>query len=963
MKVKILVIIVLLFLIHISNITSQTPVKYNLKQGQVFHYAIESKGPVKIHYDLTFKVNEVQKEIYRIQLVINRFYYQDSASYYDSGSGLPAFGHLPTFYGYLISKPVVFSITKYGKFLGADNIGAIVDSISDKYYQKSFSEKTIIRQFISEEISQNIIGLIFIYNIFLLDNQTIQAFNKNNVQGQQLNPNSIFRLLGIGNFLLKKYSIKSGLSFRFEKFDSLRFDEASKMPVKLQLSYKIYKFLDTLCSDSTQIVVSKKTKSTINKTATIYGQITNLKSAVKINTQGFKCILFQNFNPDYKVFDVDSLTNTDGTFSFTRELNRPVEIMFSVWNKPSYFLYIQPGDSICLNVSYSDWDKTWKISGKGSEITTLIEQAKKNIHKLPSSYLDWEKNLQVDEEERYSIDPYWKPYNLKSETIDSLNNNVNSEVLKYIRTQTNLPFLLYDSDNVFSLYDQAWIKEIFEKFEKKGYSLLSFRFKRYLLRLLGNNYIKNTDYNSELNSPQKQYYFLKYNAPRTEICYYLMANAVYRAVRSLKVNEAKELLVDFKRTFPESEYALSLQNLISQKVDLSPGSIAPDFTLKDINDRSVSLSDFKDKWVLLFVNNDDLDYVLEQEVRVANDVKAKVQAGKFEVIWVMTGEKKASIDKLIKECSHLGTVLLNPGWKDKPFNNYKDEFPFQMHIISQGNRIEGNMGISLDSELSSQLIDSINVDESKKESSSISIKTLLWIFGIIVFVFILMFTIYRRRMVLLRLREARQREKLDLELKAIRSQLNPHFMFNSLSSIQHLVNDNRVDDANHYLSSFAGLMRKVLHNSDKELVPLENELDTIRQYLELEALRFNFKFRIDVAPNIDIFNTEIPPMLLQPFVENAVIHGIAAMNGNGEILVNVGKNEKRIRIVIDDNGTGISMSKVEDGNAGNGKGLSLTRKRMDLISKGFGNNMKFDITDLTNKGKHGTRVEISFESE
>jgi sensor histidine kinase YesM len=117
--------------------------------------------------------------------------------------------------------------------------------------------------------------------------------------------------------------------------------------------------------------------------------------------------------------------------------------------------------------------------------------------------------------------------------------------------------------------------------------------------------------------------------------------------------------------------------------------------------------------------------------------------------------------------------------------------------------------------------------------------------------------------------------------------MNPHFLFNSLNSVQNLVQQNKGREAHLYLSDFAGLIRKVLQNSEKEEVSLAEELEMTEQYLNLEKLRFDFDFSISVEQGIDINNTMVPSMLLQPFAENAVIHGLQNKPENRKLRIEV----------------------------------------------------------------------------
>ncbi|RZL14071.1 MAG: sensor histidine kinase, partial [Pedobacter sp.] len=134
----------------------------------------------------------------------------------------------------------------------------------------------------------------------------------------------------------------------------------------------------------------------------------------------------------------------------------------------------------------------------------------------------------------------------------------------------------------------------------------------------------------------------------------------------------------------------------------------------------------------------------------------------------------------------------------------------------------------------------------------------------------------------------KEKEIAKLQLNSIRSQLNPHFLFNALAGIQNLMNKNEIDNANKYLSKFARLTRNVLDG--KELINLGQEKTLLDDYLQMEQLRFGFQYEINADKNLDLENIEIPSMLLQPFVENAVKHGIASKNAEGKIEIAFGKN-------------------------------------------------------------------------
>lgn len=172
----------------------------------------------------------------------------------------------------------------------------------------------------------------------------------------------------------------------------------------------------------------------------------------------------------------------------------------------------------------------------------------------------------------------------------------------------------------------------------------------------------------------------------------------------------------------------------------------------------------------------------------------------------------------------------------------------------------------------------------------------------------------------------RQREKAQLQLDAVRSQLNPHFLFNALAGIQTLMNTDRTEQANRYLTRFSRLTRAVLKSTD--LISLDEERNLLDDYLQMEQLRFNFKYEITTDPMLDIYNTEIPSMLLQPFIENAVKHGIASLGRDGQINIAIFKTNDDLILKIEDNGKGFDTTKTYEG-----LGFNLSTKRIALLNK------------------------------
>ena len=206
---------------------------------------------------------------------------------------------------------------------------------------------------------------------------------------------------------------------------------------------------------------------------------------------------------------------------------------------------------------------------------------------------------------------------------------------------------------------------------------------------------------------------------------------------------------------------------------------------------------------------------------------------------------------------------------------------------------------------------------------------LLFAFAVIIFALV----------VILVIRRANKKKQLTLSLKAesaknelntVRAQLNPHFVFNALSGIQNLMNNGTVEEANHYLGKFANLTRIIL--DDHEFISIEDEIKLLQDYLSMEQLRFAFTVDFKISGEENLMHTEIPTMLLQPFVENAVKHGIAPLKGNGKVEVSLIREQQNIVLMVTDNGNGFDQSVTKKG-----LGLKLSEKRIALLNENYKN--------------------------
>jgi len=183
-----------------------------------------------------------------------------------------------------------------------------------------------------------------------------------------------------------------------------------------------------------------------------------------------------------------------------------------------------------------------------------------------------------------------------------------------------------------------------------------------------------------------------------------------------------------------------------------------------------------------------------------------------------------------------------------------------------------------------------------------------------------------------------ERNQISLQQKLLRSQLNPHFIFNTIASIQnYLYEKSDLSTALHFMSKFGDLMRQILEHTREETIALELEIETLRNYLELQLLRYNnaFSYSIKVADSIDPTELKVPPLIAQPFVENAIEHGQIAQVKDGHVEVSFGRKNGQVQIIVKDNGRGLQAKSVNIEKTKGKKSLStvITKERLQNMAK------------------------------
>ena len=248
--------------------------------------------------------------------------------------------------------------------------------------------------------------------------------------------------------------------------------------------------------------------------------------------------------------------------------------------------------------------------------------------------------------------------------------------------------------------------------------------------------------------------------------------------------------------------------------------------------------------------------------------------------------------------------------------------------------------------------------------------TTWFVVGIIILILLIGYFITRK---IIKNIKSKEKEKTRInklisesQLSALQSQMNPHFIFNAINSIQNYVLNKKEDEAYNYLAKFSKLIRMVLNNSRENILTLQVELETLNLYIELEQLRFDnsFEYQLNIAEELDLFDIEIPTMLIQPYVENAIWHGLMNLSGErkGELKIDISIESNLLKVVIEDNGIGrVKSNQFKRESIHHSVAMKLTEERLEMINKMENTeNVKVLVSDLHDEKLRacGTRVEL-----
>jgi len=616
-------------------------------------------------------------------------------------------------------------------------------------------------------------------------------------------------------------------------------------------------------------------------------------------------------------------------------------------------LVVEPGDSLFMVINYDQADQysrpIVRFSGTGGANNNLLRS--RNVlyrpsrnYKLPLDQalnnVDVEMNSQLGEL-RLAHDSISEGYYLLLKTDIEFDNLSSKHTL--IRAS------LYDPDTKAEV-KRAKARELYTFFDTvslQSEDLASREFRQFLNFYLEylNRIITGEDIAYRYD--EKNYYLARAIYRKNMLKTFLYDRLSFQMEEINFYPSRTYQYQDFMDQFPGSPESHRLSQIHKKRFPVSRGQKAPDIELMDSKGKTKHLSNLKGKVVILssFFSGFNLS---EEQQKQIEELKSRMPDK--EVVLVSLFQRRT--EKLI-DSSPTTDYVSKENNRDPNLNSYRFMSSHRYTFIINERGIIEDCVYNLN--ISNETIYALRLErftlltrlKSYVENHTKGILIALSIFISLSLVNVLISRLKRRRQALIR-------KQLHSELKAIRSQLNPHFLFNSLNSIQNFINKSDKETANIHLSKFSMLMRKVIEMSEKESTSLQEELDFNKTFIELEQLRYGFKCSFDIDEDVDLHNTEIPSMIIQPFIENAIVHCMSELGKKGEMEIKINEaGPKEVRVEIRDNGKGFELG------AEKGFGLKSSRERIDLLNSQGKAKIKLQIeSGRTGQAQRGSVVRL-----
>lgn len=324
--------------------------------------------------------------------------------------------------------------------------------------------------------------------------------------------------------------------------------------------------------------------------------------------------------------------------------------------------------------------------------------------------------------------------------------------------------------------------------------------------------------------------------------------------------------------------------------------------------------------------------------------------------------KAENLDAIAAQSMKLASdIYVASGDYKKGYASFLDYDHLQDSLFSKENLSNINaLQLEYETDLKNQKINDLQL-LAQSQTTEIAHKNQLFLVGIVaaVLLILLIYLIYRQRAIKASNNEILAKQRLS------NAQLNPHFLYNSLSAIQRLVLDNKdIVKTSRYVAKFSKLTRQMLSFTEKESISLASEMEFLRNYLDLQKLRFGDKFdyAISIPDTMEVEFISLPPMITQPFVENALEHGFVHENSNeNKLNIVITESKNRLTILIEDNGIGIDSALEIEKKKESSMAIRITKDRLRFLSKRTGKPASIDIDDLSrlNPQTTGTRIQLN----
>ncbi len=467
----------------------------------------------------------------------------------------------------------------------------------------------------------------------------------------------------------------------------------------------------------------------------------------------------------------------------------------------------------------------------------------------------------------------------------------------------------------------------------------------------------------ELNTNDRERLSNK-NSPRNQ-SFYLRQNVDLLEGKVSGVNVSREFPEESKGYF-SNEKALAYKQLaqINKEMDNAPAAIENlGKALLSVKDKPSEAFEIKKDIANTLAADNQLDKAialnkeLVADARKASDAKAEIQQLQTLSSNLIEANKKGEAISTLKEAYDLAVnkgqtleaknslqLLIDQYQKDKNTQKALEAYSDFMDRLETLVKSDSTLVDEKVFQVQEEKISQLEKERTLKDALINKTNTFNYVLlGTIILILIFLAFIARA------LYSIKKKNK-RIALQSLRREMNPHFIFNSLNSVNQFIAQNNELEANKYLSSYSKLMRNIMENSNKDFIPLSTELEQMKEYLDLEHMRFQdkFNYEIEVGDTIDCDATLIPNMLIQPQLENAIWHGLRYKDEMGRLTLSVKTVNNELVVIIEDNGIGLKKSqelKTKHQRQHHSRGLTNTNERISLLNSLYNTNISIDITD------------------